>query len=131
VRRIGVLMGFAESDSEGQAFIAAFREGLQKLGWLKGGNTRIDARWAAPTNADLMQRFANELVALEPDLILASTTPTTTALLQQTRTIPIVFAIVSDPVGSGCRLLAEPFRSRRSVLRSGGDPRTHPGHLRT
>ncbi|HWX28287.1 MAG TPA: ABC transporter substrate-binding protein [Steroidobacteraceae bacterium] len=101
VRRIGVLMGFAESDSEGQAFIAAFREGLQKLGWLKGGNTRIDARWAAPTNADLMQRFANELVALEPDLILASTTPTTTALLQQTRTIPIVFAIVSDPVGSG------------------------------
>jgi putative ABC transport system substrate-binding protein len=101
VRRIGVLMGFAESDSEGQAFIAAFREGLQKLGWSKGGNTRIDARWAAPTDVDLMQRFANELVALAPDVILASTTPTTTALLQQTRTIPIVFAIVSDPVGSG------------------------------
>jgi putative ABC transport system substrate-binding protein len=67
-----------------------------------GSTTLGDAtRWAAPTNADLMQRFANELVALEPDLILASTTPTTTALLQQTRTIPIVFAIVSDPVGSG------------------------------
>jgi putative tryptophan/tyrosine transport system substrate-binding protein len=101
VRRIGALMGFAESDSEAQAFIAAFREGLQKLGWSNGGNARIDARWAAPTDADLMGRFAKELVALEPDLILASTTPTTTALLQQTRTIPIVFAIVSDPVGSG------------------------------
>jgi putative ABC transport system substrate-binding protein len=101
VRRIGVLMGFDESDSEGQAFIAAFRDGLQKLGWSEGDNTQIDARWAAPTDADLMQRFADELVALAPDVILASTTPTTTALLQQTRTIPIVFAIVSDPVGSG------------------------------
>jgi putative ABC transport system substrate-binding protein len=101
VRRIGVLMGYAESDLEAQAHIAAFREGLQKLGWTEGRNTRIDTRWATPGDAESMQRFAKELVALQPDLILSNTTPTTTALLQQTRTIPIVFAIVADPIGSG------------------------------
>jgi hypothetical protein len=69
VRRIGVLTGFAESDREGQAFVAAFREGLQKLGWVEGRNIRIDYRWAA-LDTDLMQRFAKELVALQPDLIL-------------------------------------------------------------
>ena len=100
MRRIGVLMGFAESDREGQAFVAAFREGLQKLGWVEGRNIRIDARWAAG-DTGLMQRFAKELVALQPDLILSHLTPTTTALLQQTRTIPIVFALVADPIGSG------------------------------
>jgi putative ABC transport system substrate-binding protein len=101
VRRIGVLMGYAESDLEAQAHIAAFREGLQKLGWTEGRNTQIDTRWAAPDDAESMRRFAKELVALQPDLILSNTTPTTTALLQQTRTIPIVFAIVADPIGSG------------------------------
>jgi putative tryptophan/tyrosine transport system substrate-binding protein len=101
VRRIGVLMGYPESDSEGQAEIAAFRDGLQKLGRTEGRNTRIDTRWAVPGDPDSMQRFARELVALQPDVILASTTPTTTALVQQTRTIPIVFAIVGDPIGSG------------------------------
>ena len=101
MRLIGVLMGYAESDSEAQAQIAAFRDGLQKLGWIEGRNTRIDTRWATPTNAAAMQRFAVELVALQPEVILASTTPTTTALLQQTRTIPIVFATVGDPIGSG------------------------------
>jgi hypothetical protein len=70
MRRIGVLMGFAESDREGQAFVAAFREGLQKLGWVGGRNIRIDARWAAG-DTGLMQRFAKELVALQPDLILS------------------------------------------------------------
>jgi len=103
-----MLMGFAESDSETQAYVAAFREGLQKLGWTEGRNIgwtegrniRIDTRWAA-ADVELMQRFAKELVALQPDLILSHTTPTTTALLQQTRTIPIVFATVSDPIGSG------------------------------
>ncbi|SEE01613.1 putative ABC transport system substrate-binding protein [Rhizobiales bacterium GAS188] len=100
MRRIGVLMGYAESDREGQANIAAFQGGLQKLGWTEGRNIRIDARWAA-ADADLMQRFAKELVALQPDLILAQNTPTTAVMLQQTRTIPIVFANVSDPVGSG------------------------------
>jgi ABC-type uncharacterized transport system substrate-binding protein len=101
LRRIGVLMGFAESDSEAQAYVAAFRDGLQKLGWTEGRNTKIDTRWATPGDAEAMQRFAKELVALLPDLILSHTTPTTTALLQQTRTIPIIFANVGDPVGSG------------------------------
>jgi putative ABC transport system substrate-binding protein len=98
---VGVLMGFPESDSQAQAYIAAFREGLQKLGWTVGRNIRIDIRWPIPGDADSIQRFAKELVALQPDLILSNTTPTTTALLQQTRTIPIVFAMVADPVGSG------------------------------
>jgi putative ABC transport system substrate-binding protein len=100
MRRIGVLMGFPESDSQAQSFIAAFRDGLQKLGWTDGRNVRIDTRWATPAEADSMQRFAKELVALQPDLILSHTTPTTAALLQQTRTIPIIFATVTDPVGS-------------------------------
>ena len=100
VRRIGVLMGYAESDSEAQAQIAAFRDGLQKLGWTEGRNIRIDIRWAA-FDAKAMQRFATELVALQPDLILSPHTPTTAALLRQTRTIPIVFTNITDPVGSG------------------------------
>jgi ABC-type uncharacterized transport system substrate-binding protein len=101
MRVIGVLMGYVESDSEAQAQIAAFRDGLQKLGWMEGRNTRIDTRWATPSDAAAMQPFAKELVALQPEVILSSTTPTTTALLQQTRTIPIVFATVGDPIGSG------------------------------
>jgi putative ABC transport system substrate-binding protein len=99
VRRIGVLMGYDESDREGQANFAAFREGLQKLGWTEGRDILIDIRWAA-ADADLMHRFAKELVALQPDLILTQNTPTTAATLQQTRTIPIIFANVSDPIGS-------------------------------
>ena len=101
VRRVGVLMGYAESDREGQAFVASFRDGLQKLGWAEGRNIRIDTRWAAPGDAEARQRFAKELVALQPDLILSNNTPTTAAMLQQTRAIPIIFATVSDPVGSG------------------------------
>jgi putative ABC transport system substrate-binding protein len=101
VRRIGVLMGFPESDAEAQAYIAAFRGGLQKLGWTEGRNVRIDTRWATPADAHSMQQFAKELVALQPDLIISNTTPTTAALLQHTRSIPIVFAMVVDPVGTG------------------------------
>ena len=101
VRRIGVLMAYPEDDLEAQAQFAAFRDGLQKLGWMEGRNIRIDTRWVRPADAGLMQQFAKELVALQPDLILSHNTPTTAALLQQTRTIPIVFALVSDPVGSG------------------------------
>jgi putative tryptophan/tyrosine transport system substrate-binding protein len=100
VRRIGVLMGYAENDPEAQAWVAAFREGLQKLGWTEGRNVRIDTRWTA-ADAGALQRFAQELVALQPDLILSQITPTTAALLQQTHTIPIVFVQVADPVGSG------------------------------
>jgi putative ABC transport system substrate-binding protein len=100
MRRIGVLMGFAESDREGQTFVAAFREALQKLGWAEGGNIRIDYRWTG-LDRELIQRFAKELVTLQPDLILTQSTPATTELLRQTRTIPIVFALVADPIGSG------------------------------
>jgi putative ABC transport system substrate-binding protein len=96
-----VLIGWPESDPEGQASVAAFRDGLQKLGWTEGHNIRIDTRWATPADAESVQRFAKELVALQPDLILSQNTPTTAALLQQTRTIPIIFAYVTDPVGSG------------------------------
>ena len=101
VRRIGVLMALTESDGEGQARIAAFREALQKLGWAEGRNMRIDTRWATPGDVESRQRFVKELIALRPDLILSHGTPATAALLQQTRTIPIVFAGVSDAVGSG------------------------------
>src|SRR5262245_3896157 len=100
VWRIGVLMGFPESDPEAQLRVAAFRESLQKLGWTEGRNIRIDTRWAA-LDAEAMQRFAKELVALQPDVILAHTTPATLAVQQETRAIPIVFVQVADPVGSG------------------------------
>jgi len=100
-RRIGVLMGYAENDWEAQAWVAAFREGLQKLGWVEGRNIRIDFRWVAASDVKSMQPFAKEVVTLQPDLILTSSTPTTAALLEQTRTIPIIFANLVDPVGSG------------------------------
>jgi putative tryptophan/tyrosine transport system substrate-binding protein len=100
MRRIGVLMGYPENGWEGPASFAAFREGLEKLGWVEDRN-RFDTRWATPDDAEARQRFAKELVALQPDLILSAVTPTTAALLEQTRTIPIVFATVADPVGSG------------------------------
>jgi putative tryptophan/tyrosine transport system substrate-binding protein len=100
VRRIGVLAGYAESDQDAQSFFAAFREELRKLGWMEGRNCEIDIRWAAG-DVELMKRFAQELVALQPDLILTSSTPATAAMLQQTRTIPVIFVIVADPVGSG------------------------------
>jgi putative ABC transport system substrate-binding protein len=101
VRRIGLLMSYLESDPQAQAWYAAFHEGLQKLGWMEGRNIRIDTRWVAPDDAGLMRQFAKELVALQPDLIVSGTTTTTAALLQYTRTISIVFVLVSDPVGSG------------------------------
>jgi putative tryptophan/tyrosine transport system substrate-binding protein len=99
-RRIGVLMGYAEGDREGQAFVTAFREGLQQLGWAEGRNVQIDARWGAGSAEPTLQ-YAKELVALKPDLILSHSTVTTAALLKQTRTIPVIFANVTDPIGSG------------------------------
>jgi putative tryptophan/tyrosine transport system substrate-binding protein len=98
MRRIGVLMGLPESDPEAQSELASFVQELQKLGWAEGRNILIDTRWATPGDR---QRLAKELVALQPDLILSHGTPNTATLLQQTRTIPIVFAVVADPVGSG------------------------------
>jgi putative tryptophan/tyrosine transport system substrate-binding protein len=100
MRLIGVLMAYAESDSTAQSWVAAFRAALAKLGWTEGSNLRIELRWSG-ADADSIQRFAKELVALQPDLILSNTTPTTAALLQQTRTVPIIFAMVADPLGLG------------------------------
>jgi putative tryptophan/tyrosine transport system substrate-binding protein len=101
MRRIGVLMGQAADDPEAKARVAAFLQGLQQLGWADGRNVRIDTRWAT-TNPDDIRRHAAELVALAPDVILAATgTATVAPLLQATRTVPIVFTVVIDPVGAG------------------------------
>ena len=100
MRRIAVLMAYAEGVAEAQAWVAAFREEFHKLGWTEDRNVRIDIRWATG-DVKTIERFAKELVASQPELVLSSSTPTTAALLQQTRTIPIVFALVTDPVGSG------------------------------
>jgi putative ABC transport system substrate-binding protein len=99
--RIGVLMASTADDPESQARIAAFLQGLQQLGWVDGRNVRIEIRWAT-TNPDDIRRHAAELAALAPDVILAATgTLTVAPLLQATRTLPIVFAVVIDPVGAG------------------------------
>jgi ABC-type uncharacterized transport system substrate-binding protein len=100
MRRLGILMASAESDQHYQTDLAVFREGLQKRGWVDGRNIRIEVRWAG-LDTEAMQRLAKELIAMQPDLILSHDTPTTATLLQQTQTIPIVFATVTDPVGSG------------------------------
>jgi putative ABC transport system substrate-binding protein len=100
MRRIGVLMGMTADDPVGQARIAAFLHGLQQLGWTDGRNVRVDARWGG-SNADNMRKYAAELVALAPDVILAHSSAAVAPLLQATRTIPIVFTTVADPVGGG------------------------------
>jgi putative ABC transport system substrate-binding protein len=99
VRRIGVLAALPEDDPEMQASLAAFRQELDRLGWSEGRNVRIDFRFAR--DVDQHQTLAKELVALQPDVILAHTTPVVAAVLRESRTLPIVFLYVSDPVGSG------------------------------
>ena len=100
VRRIGVLMSYSENDAEAKAYLSGFTQGLQELGWTDGRNARIDVRWAAGSS-DRMRVFAKELVDLQPHVILSTTTPVTAALQRATQTIPIVFVVVSDPVGDG------------------------------
>jgi putative ABC transport system substrate-binding protein len=100
MRRVGVLMSTAADDREGQARIGAFRQGLQKLGWIEGQNVRLDIRWGGG-DADLDRRFAAELVALTPDVILATASSTVAALQGATRTVPVVFAHAVDPVAAG------------------------------
>jgi putative tryptophan/tyrosine transport system substrate-binding protein len=100
VRRIGVLMNFGADDAEGQVRLAAFLQGLQETGWAVGRNVRIDLRWGAANN-ELYREYAAELVALAPDVILASATPSVQALQHANRTVPVVFATVGDPVGMG------------------------------
>jgi putative ABC transport system substrate-binding protein len=100
MRRIGVLMGPAADDPDGQARIAALLQGLQQLGWGVGRNVRVDIRWAAG-NADDSRRYAAELVALASDVIVANGSMSMVPLLQATRSVPIVFVVVPDPVGAG------------------------------
>ena len=100
MRRIGVLMPFAENDPDAMAQLSGFLQGLAQLGWTDGRNVRMDLRWAVGS-VDRTRMFAKELVDLQPDVILAHSTPATAALQRETRTIPIVFAVVSDPVGVG------------------------------
>ena len=100
VRRIGVLLPAAADDAEFQARVGAFLQGLALLGWTIGRNVRIDTRWAAANAADI-RRHAAELVALAPDVILAHGASAVGPLLQATRTVPIVFPVVADPVGAG------------------------------
>ena len=100
MRRIGVLLPATADDPEFQARVGAFLQGLQQLGWTIGRNVRIDTRWAT-ANADDIRRHAAELAALAPDVILAHGASTVGPLLQATRTVPIVFPVVADPVGAG------------------------------
>ena len=100
MRRIGVLHLQAVDDPEQQARIAAFRQGLQQFGWIDGRNLRIDFRWSAGSAADA-RKYASELVALSPDVILTSGAAAVAPLLQATRSVPIVFVLVADPVGAG------------------------------
>src|ERR1700752_4166596 len=100
MRRIGVLMSRAESDTEGQRYAAAFLQGLAVLGWAPGQNLKIEYRWQAG-DASQAQAFARELVELRPDVLVANATPALAAMHQATRAIPIIFIGVADPVGQG------------------------------
>jgi putative tryptophan/tyrosine transport system substrate-binding protein len=100
VRRVGVLMALAADDPTGQARLVAFVQGLQEWGWTGGRNVRIDTRWAAG-DAERFRKYAAELVALAPDVILASGGTGVGALIEATRTVPIVFTQTNDPVGAG------------------------------
>jgi putative ABC transport system substrate-binding protein len=100
LRRIGILMAFDENDVRAKKWLSKFDEELSGLGWTAARKPRMDVRWAGD-NVDRMRAFAKELVGLQPDVILSFGTPVTAALQRETRTIPIVFAIVSDPVGEG------------------------------
>ena len=109
--RVAVLTPFAESDPEAQSWFNAFVQGMQALGWIDGRNMRIDVRWAGG-EADRIQRLAKELVDLQPEVVLAMTTPSVKAVLRETHTIPVVFTLVTDPVAQG---LVE------SLVRPGGN----------
>ena len=121
-RRIAVLMGYPENDPEAQSRFAAFKERLAALGWSEGRNARFDVRWGG-NNPARASAHAKELVGLKPDVILGNTTPATAALQRETRTIPIVFTLVADPLGSGfVKSFSRPggnltgFRYHESVL---------------
>jgi putative ABC transport system substrate-binding protein len=100
MRRIGVLMGYAENDLEAKAWITGFVEELQKLGWIEGSNVRIEYRWATGS-VERLRSYAAELLSLKSDVILAGSTPALAAIFLQTRSVPVVFANVADPIGQG------------------------------
>ena len=119
VRRIGILMPGDENDPVQKTYFSAFTQALAGLGWTDGRNVRIDLRWGAG-DANRIRARAQELVGLQPDTIVTNSTPATLALQRETRTIPIVFAGVSDPVASG-HAAAPPrsvMKSRRFIIRS-------------
>ena len=99
-RRIGVLMAFDENDPEGKHRYSAFTRALADFGWTDGRNVRMNVRWAG-SDSNRIRALAQELVGMQPDIVLTSSTPPTTALQRETRTIPIVFTSVTDPVASG------------------------------
>ena len=129
VRRIGVLMSFDENDPEGKLRLSAFTQALADLGWTDGRNLRMDVRWGGG-ETNRIRALAQELVGLQPDIIMTNGPPTTVAVQQETRTIPIVFASAGDPAvvfaldeitlpvaGNGARLyFLRPFSDRRDVL---------------
>ena len=111
LRRVSVLMGYPEGDPQAQANVTALRQGLHDLGWVEGQNVQIDYRWAGG-DADKARAFARELIGKTPDVIVPSTNQVTRIVQQETRTIPVVFAFVGDPVGSGfVASLARPGRN--------------------
>lgn len=100
MRRVGVLIGNSEGDGQSTSGLASFRKGLEALGWVEGRNVQIDVRWGR-SQLDRIETLVRELVALRPDVLLAHSTPVTAAMQRETKSIPIVFIFVSDPVGSG------------------------------
>src|SRR5262249_62031622 len=100
VRRMGVLMGYPEGDVQAKANLVALRDGLERAGWIEGGNLLIDLRWAG-ADPNLARTHARQLIELNPEVIVPSTNQVTAIVQQETRSIPIVFAFVGDPIGSG------------------------------
>jgi putative ABC transport system substrate-binding protein len=120
-RRIGVLMAHAESDAEFHNYLSAFRDGLQKLGWMEGRNIQIESRWGALDDAEARQRAAKELIALQPGVILTQNTPPTASMLEQTRTI-------SHRLCGCCRSGRQWLRSEPSAARGRAPGRTRRAH---
>jgi putative tryptophan/tyrosine transport system substrate-binding protein len=109
IRRIGVLMAHPENDPEYQSYLSAFRQELAERGWKEARNIKIDSRWGALDDPETRERSARELLVLKPDLLLTQNTPPTASMLHLTRTVPVVFLVVTDPVGSGfVKSLASP-----------------------
>ena len=113
IRRLGVLMAYTQDDAEAQKYVSVFRDALKEFDWVDGRNLAMIEQWPGREFAAI-QQAAKDLIKQEPDVILSSSTPTTAALLRENRTIPIVFAIVSDPIGSG---FVKTFMPRKSLSR--------------